>query len=84
MNLMHDNGAPAVCRRRWPTHIGGSGGIKRQLFQKRDGTFLLTLYQDVDSYDRSRRRNIAVAPRPIELKLPSAAARIEVFTPTLT
>ena len=82
MDLIHDSGAPSGLSATLSYSLGGSGGIKRQLFQKRDGTFLLTLYQDVDSYDRSRRRNITVAPRAVELKLPSAAARIEVFTPT--
>jgi len=52
------------------------------LFQKSDGTFLLALYQDVDSYDRRTRRDLPVAPLSVPLGLTRTAARIDVFTPT--
>ena len=57
--------------------------IKRQLFQKSDRTFLLTLYQDVDSYDRVNFRDLVVAPLTVRLNLAQLASKIEVFTPTL-
>ena len=56
--------------------------IKRQLFQKSDRTFLLTMYQDVDSYDRTRLRDTVVAPVTVRLNLAQMASKIEVFTPT--
>lgn len=62
---------------------GMAGTIKRQLFQKSDGTFLLTLYQDVDSYNRRTGSDLAVAPVTVGLSLPRPAARVEVFTPTM-
>ena len=57
--------------------------IKRQLFQKSDRAFLLTLYQDVDSYDRVNFRDRVVAPLTVRLNLAQPASKIEVFTPTL-
>ena len=57
--------------------------LKRHLFQKSDGTFLLTMYQDVDSYDRLLRRDIAVAPTNVQLSFDRSPAKVEVFTPTL-
>jgi hypothetical protein len=60
-----------------------AGSIKRQLFQKSDGTFLLTMYQDVDSFDRRTARDIAPAPVRVGLDLARPAARIEVFAPTM-
>ncbi|HEY0164413.1 MAG TPA: hypothetical protein VGB39_03465, partial [Sphingomicrobium sp.] len=63
--------------------LGNAGGsIRQQLFQKSDGSFLLTLYQDVDSYDRKSQRDLAVAPVPVPLTLTRAASRIEIYTPT--
>ncbi len=53
------------------------------LFQKSNGTYLLAMYQDVDSYDRRQARDIAVAPVPVTLSLDRPAARMEVYTPTL-
>jgi hypothetical protein len=62
----------------------GGSGIKQQLFQTTDGAFLLTMYRDVDSYDRTAMRDIAVEPLPVVLKLAQPASRIEVFTPTMS
>jgi len=56
--------------------------LKSQLFQKSDGTFLLTMYRDVDSYDRLLKQDIAVAPTDVHLSLDRPAASAEVFTPT--
>jgi len=61
-----------------------TGSIKQQLFQKSDGTFLLTMYQDVDSYDRANKRDTAVTPIPVRLGLTHAASRIEIFTPSVS
>lgn len=61
---------------------GATAAIKRQLFQKSDRTFLLTMYQDVDSYDRINLRDTVVAPITVRLSLAQMASKIEVFTPT--
>lgn len=61
-----------------------TGSTKQLLFQKSDGSFLLTMYQDVDSYSRSTRQDITLAPVDVRLSLAQSASKIEVFTPTLT
>jgi hypothetical protein len=58
--------------------------IRRQLFQKSDRSFLLIMYQDVDSYDRVQFRDIVVAPVSVRLNLAQTASKIEVFTPTMS
>ena len=59
-----------------------SGTIKQQLFQKSDGTFLLSLYQDVDSYDRLNKRDAIIAPVSVGLSL-SQSASISLYTPSI-
>lgn len=56
--------------------------LKSQLFQKSDGTFLITLYQDVDSFDRVTGRDVVVSPTDVQLSFHRLAAKVEVFTPT--
>ena len=62
---------------------GATDRIRHQLFQKDERTFLLTAYQDVDSYDRSAKRDIEVAPVPVGLTMTQPAAKLEVYAPTL-
>lgn len=57
--------------------------IKYQLFQADDHTFLLTIYQDVDSYDRMTKQDIEVAPVSVGLTLAQRATKMEVFAPTM-
>ena len=61
-----------------------AGSVKRQLFQKSDGTFLLAMYQDVDSFDRVAGADIPVAAINVGLLLGRPARRIEVFIPAET
>lgn len=61
---------------------GLTSSIKQQLFQKSDGAFLLTMYQDVDSYDRANKRDTIVEPVLVGLSLAQAAS-IQLFTPTM-
>lgn len=61
---------------------GGDGSLRTQLFQKSDGSFLLTLYRDVESYDRSAMRDIQPAPVQVQLTFDQPASRIFIFTPT--
>lgn len=83
MSLFVDGGsqlsAPALDYR--VTNAGR--GIKRQLFQKSDGTFLLTMYQDVDSYDRTTHRDIETAPIAVRINLAQLCS-IEVISPTIS
>jgi hypothetical protein len=81
MKLMRDSGAPFTVRPLGLT-IEAPPSVKSMLFQKSDGSYLLILYQDVDSYDLDRRRDIEVAPVPVTIALPARAASVEVFAPT--
>jgi hypothetical protein len=81
MALFADRGAPSRPAA-LDYNLGNlAPGIKHQLFHKSDGSFLLTLYQDVDSYDRGSKRDIAVRPMPVQLAL-ARASRIDIFTPS--
>ncbi len=62
---------------------GATDRIRHQLFQQDDRTFLLTAYQDVDSYDRGAKRDIKVAPVPVGLTLAQPAAKLDVYAPTM-
>lgn len=82
MALFADSGQPFA-----PAALGYSlgnvpGSIKQSLFQKSDGTYLLALYQDVDSYDRRGRRDLDVPPASVALGLTRPASRVEIFTPS--
>ncbi|WP_310467413.1 hypothetical protein [Sphingomonas sp.] len=58
--------------------------IKQWIFAQRDGTTLLAIYQDVDSYDLRAGRDVAVGAIPVELGLARTARRVEVYTPTFS
>lgn len=62
---------------------GSTERIKHQLFQQDDRTFLLTIYQDVDSYNRRTKEDIEVTPVAVALSLAQPAVGMEVFTPTM-
>lgn len=83
MALFADGGSLSVPDQLSYTLSGLTSTIRTQLFQKSNRQFLLTLYQDVDSYDRTARRDAEVAPVSVGLAL-GAAAKIEVFTPTMS
>lgn len=57
--------------------------IRRQLFQKSNGSYLLIMYQDVDSYDRANKRDTSVPLISVGLNL-TKAAKIEVINPTMS
>ena len=83
MALFADQGRDFTPRTLAHRLSGVTGSIKRQLFQKSDGSFLLTMYQDVDSYDRMLRRDTVVAPVPVGLQLAQPASMIQVFNPSI-
>ena len=60
---------------------GAPASLRKQLFVKSDGTFLLTMYQDVDSWNRSTKRDTVVAPANVTITLP-ASASFQVYRPT--
>ena len=64
--------------------LSAAPDLRSHLFAKQDGSFLLALYREIDSYDRWRARDIAVLPLPVTLSLRAPAARIERFTPTIS
>lgn len=59
---------------------GDTTGVRRLLLQKRDGRFYLVLWQEVPSYDLTRKTEMHVADRPVTVRLP-AAAQLRVFAP---
>jgi hypothetical protein len=56
--------------------------LKQYVFSKSDGSYLLVLYRDIDSYNRSTYRDIDAVPIYVVVKLSVTARKIEVFRPT--
>lgn len=64
------------------TVTGAPTSLKQMLLQKSDGSFLLVLWLDVDSYNLSQRRDIeTMLPATINLARP---ATVEVYQPTFS
>jgi hypothetical protein len=81
MALMHDSGrSPAL--QPLDLTLTNASGFKSMLFQKSDGSYLLTMYQDADSYDRQAKQDTVVRPVPATLTLARAARSIEIYAPT--
>lgn len=59
---------------------GATASTRKMLFRRGDGTFLLVLYQDVDSWNKSSRSDIN--PAPVNIGVTVKASKVEVFTPT--
>ena len=83
MSLFADSGRPPAGDLAY-TLAGASVATKQHLFRRSDGAWLLVLYQDVDSYNRTTFRDIEPAPARITITLPAVASKIEVFEPTFT
>jgi hypothetical protein len=81
MRLFDDSGTPPPGNLGYSLR-GTSAATKQYLFRRSEGVWLLVLYQDVDSYDRTAFRDIEPPPATITLTLPAAASRVEVFEPT--
>jgi hypothetical protein len=81
MALMHDTGIPSSLQPLDFT-LSNASAVKTMLFQKSDGSYLLAMYQDADSYDRKAAQDIDVKPVPATLTLARAARSIELFAPT--
>jgi hypothetical protein len=63
------------------TITGHNASTKQHLFQRSDGSYLLVLYQDVLSYNRTTFEDIDPAPVNVTITLP-ASASFAVYQPT--
>jgi hypothetical protein len=63
------------------TITGHNASTKQHLFQRSDGSYLLVLYQDVLSYNRTTFQDIEPAPVNVTITLP-ASASFAVYQPT--
>jgi len=52
---------------------GGDPTVRQMLFQKRDGTFLLALWQETSTYDTDRKTYTPVAPTAVHVHVPVTA-----------
>ena len=82
MALMRDAPARPAPPAQLDYTLSAAPDLRSPLFAKQDGSFLLALYREVDSYNRFLARDVAVLPLPVTLSLRTPAARIERFTPT--
>jgi len=83
MALFRDEpGAPAVT---WPSYSlsGATPALQHHAFSRTDGSLLLALYQDVDSYDLAAQRALSVAPARVRLAMVEPAT-VEIFDPMLS
>ena len=81
VSLFSDPGA-AFPLQKLDFKLTGSGYSRMPLMQKRDGSFLLTLWNDADSYNRTTSSDVTVPPLNVKLEL-GTAAEVRLFTPTV-
>lgn len=60
---------------------GDMTNVKSMLIQKRNGTFLLALWQAVPSWDLTARIGLSPASRNVTLSFAAKPARVRLFTP---
>jgi hypothetical protein len=56
--------------------------VKKLLFQKRDGRFLLMLWQDAESFDRATAAAVAIDPLPVAISFGRKIGTVRTFFPT--
>lgn len=56
--------------------------LRRYLFSKSDGSFLLVLYRDIDSYNRSNYTDVDATPLNIIVNLSVSARLLTLYRPT--
>jgi hypothetical protein len=83
MALFRDE--PGASARQSPSYAlsGSTMALRHYAFSRSDGSLLLALYQDVDSYDRATRRALAVAPVRLRLTV-AEPADVELFDPMVS
>ena len=65
------------------TISGAPSSLKSFSFSKSDGSYLLVLYLDVESYDAKARKDLEYAV-PVTVNLSSKARKLEVYQPTFS
>jgi hypothetical protein len=81
MDLMKDPG-PAFAPAPLSFDLEGDlRDVSRALFQRRNGTFLLVLWQEVPGYDVAARRKLPVPPREARIRLATPVAQAVTWRP---
>ena len=60
---------------------GDLTNIHHTLLQKKNGTFYLIIWQEVNSYDRNKKTDIKVADRQLELVLYTKISKVTLYKP---
>ena len=58
--------------------------VKSVLFQKRDGSFYLALWQEVSVWNTATRTDIALAATNVTVSLPHGVYNVQTYSPTVT
>jgi len=58
--------------------------VKSVLFQKRDGSFYLALWQEVSVWDVTTRTDIALAATNVTVSLPHGVYNVQAYSPTMS
>jgi hypothetical protein len=81
--LLADPG-PAFTTGRLAFRLDGNGdGLRHLLLQKADGRFWLVLWVEAPGWDPAAGRELAVAPRPVAVRLAEPVAAARAFAPDL-
>lgn len=84
INILQDPG---------PTHAtetldyslnGNTTDVSRTLLQDREGRFYLVLWQEVSSYDSRTKRDVAVPPEDVTLRVERPIRRAAIFLPNVS
>jgi hypothetical protein len=58
--------------------------VRSVLLQKRDGRFLLLLWQDAESYDRTAATAREIQPSRVQVDFGRSVASVAIYTPTMS
>ncbi len=62
--------------------VGDLKDVHSFLVQKKNGTFYLVLWQEVESWDREARKDLHPAPRSVKLMFNAGVAEVRTYLPT--
>lgn len=65
------------------TLSGITDKIRTQLFQRNDGKFILTMYQDVDIWNRTTKKEIINKAIPVKIVFANPPSKVEVYHPSI-
>jgi hypothetical protein len=71
ISLLADPGIPFEPRSLSVTLSGELSNVHHLLFEKRDGTYLIAVWQEIPSYDVNSKRMLPVSPQHVIVDLPS-------------